>query len=94
VTIVAPWVPSSSRAGGGGSWLHTLGTWAPLPLLSACVGLQNSLVARRALHTQSVTDLMTRSTPVEVAAFASDPHYEANNAAYKEMISQWGCVAR
>lgn len=36
-----------------------------------------------------VTDLMTRSTPTEVAAFANDPHYSTNNTAYKHMISQW-----
>jgi hypothetical protein len=40
--------------------------------------------------TKPVTDLMTRSTPAEVAAFATDPHFPTNNTAYKHMISQWG----
>jgi hypothetical protein len=44
VTLVAPWVPSSSRAAGFGGLLALLGGWTPVPLLQAFVGLTNSRV--------------------------------------------------
>jgi hypothetical protein len=37
-------------------------------------------------RTRPVTDLMTRSTAQEVAAFAADP---GNDAIYKAMINEW-----
>lgn len=43
-TIVAPWVPHSSRHRQGGSLLSSLATWVPLPLISGFVGFQNKLV--------------------------------------------------
>jgi hypothetical protein len=43
-TIVAPWVPHSSRHRPGGSLLSSLATWVPLPLISGFVGFQNKLV--------------------------------------------------
>jgi len=69
--------------------LATLGAWVPLAVLNAFVGFQNNLIFKQSLN-KPVTDLMTRSTPTEVAAFANDPHYETNNTAYKHMIRQWG----
>jgi hypothetical protein len=44
VTLVAPWVPSSSRPPGFGGLLALLGGWTPVPLLQAFVGFTNSRV--------------------------------------------------
>jgi hypothetical protein len=67
------------------------------PLPSCCVVLSCPVLCCAVLCcavlqslNKPVTDLMTRSTPTEVAAFANDPHYTTNNTAYKHMISQWG----
>lgn len=44
VTLVAPWLPPSSRPPGFGGLLALLGGWTPLPLLQAFVGFTNSRV--------------------------------------------------
>uniref|UniRef100_A0A383V9Q8 AB hydrolase-1 domain-containing protein n=1 Tax=Tetradesmus obliquus TaxID=3088 RepID=A0A383V9Q8_TETOB len=85
VTLVAPWLPPSSRPPGFGGLLALLGGWTPLPLLQAFVGFTNSRVVAQS-HTRPVTDLMTRSNAQEVAAFAADP---GNDAIYKAMINEW-----
>lgn len=47
ITVVAPWLPNSSRHRSGSTWLHTLGSWVPLPLLNTFVGFQNHLVYKQ-----------------------------------------------
>lgn len=47
VTLVAPWIPTSSRAPGFGGWLSLLGSWTPVPLLHIAVGFSNSRIAQQ-----------------------------------------------
>jgi hypothetical protein len=55
-TIIAPWLPHSSRHSPGGTLLSTLATWVPVPLISIFVGLQNSLVHKQVSKTQPGQD--------------------------------------
>ena len=49
-TIMAPFVPHSSRYNQAGTLLSTLATWAPLPLISAFVGFQNRLLYNQVIQ--------------------------------------------
>ena len=46
-TIVAPWVPHSSRHSKGGSLLTSLVPWVPVPLLNAFIGFQNNIIYKQ-----------------------------------------------
>eukprot|EP00878_Enallax_costatus_P029875 GHUV01032441.1.p1 GENE.GHUV01032441.1~~GHUV01032441.1.p1 ORF type:complete len:169 (+),score=34.17 GHUV01032441.1:318-824(+) len=85
VTVIAPWIPPSSRRDSGWNLLSLAASWAPLPLLQAVVGFSNGRIVQQS-QTRPVTDLMARSTEAEKAAFAADPQ---NDSIYKAMINEW-----
>jgi hypothetical protein len=58
VTLVAPWVPSSSRPPGFGGLLALLGGWTPVPLLQAFVDFTNSRVAAQVTAAASISSAL------------------------------------
>jgi hypothetical protein len=88
VTLLPPWLPPSCLPPGHGpSWTLRLLSAAPAAAAAALVGAGNALVQWR-LRGEGVrvADIMTRSTPAEVAAFEGDPR---NDGFYRGMIGEW-----
>ncbi|GBF92382.1 hypothetical protein Rsub_05584 [Raphidocelis subcapitata] len=88
VTLLPPWLPPSSLPDGHGvPWPLRLLSAAPVAAAAAFVGAGNALVLWRLRGGDvRVADIMTRSTPLEVAAFERDP---LNDHFYRAMINEW-----
>lgn len=88
VTLLPPWLPPASHPAGHRPALGArLLSYAPARALSALVSFANGFVLRRVVGAgATVASVMTRSTPLEVAAFQSDPD---NESYYAAMISDW-----
>jgi hypothetical protein len=65
VTLIAPWIPPSSRPGTG-SWLSSLTLWVPVPLLQAVVGFINNRIVQQVITAAAMGNQM--SCLISVAA--------------------------
>ena len=52
-TIIAPYVPHSSRHSKGVSWMSALVPWVPLSVLNGFVGLQNHMLYKQVSESES-----------------------------------------